>query len=214
MKVFTIDEECVFCMERDPISIFRPCGHKCCCSECTTQIRDANMNCPLCRSAIDNVMEYQLDGCDVVEPAAPALLQNFNRSEFIERLRASHTSNAAFAGKSKFARSVSRAIGSELEERQMQTQGGERVMAKRSTIQFEISNGDTLEVEYKVGRKVKHESYRLWPSLEEIREECSSAHDDALDLASFYPELYWNLYHWTDGKVNDVFSSSKKRSKK
>ena len=40
----------------------------------------------------------------------------------------SHTANAAFVGKSKFSRSVGRAIGNELEERRMETAGSERVM--------------------------------------------------------------------------------------
>jgi Zinc finger, C3HC4 type (RING finger) len=208
IKVYVIDKECVVCMEQEPSSIYRPCGHKCCCESCTEAIRNANMTCPLCRSVIDRVMEHELQD-DVIEPVAPALLLDFNREEFIERLRNTHTSNAAFVGKSKFAKSVSRAIGSELEERQMQTQGGERAMAKRSTIEIEIVNGNTLEIDYKVGRKKRHESYRLWPSLEEIKEEARS-HGDALELASFYPELYWNLYHWTDGKVNEIFENKKR----
>lgn len=207
IKVFIIDKECVVCMEREPISIYRPCGHKCCCESCTEAIRTANMTCPLCRSVIDNVMEHELQD-DVVEPVEPALLIDFNREEFIERLRNVHTTNAAFVGKSKFARSVSRVIGNELEERQMQTQGGERVMAKRSTIKLDI-DGETLHVEYKVGRKMKNESYRLWPSLEEIKEEVR-AHGDALELASFYPDLFWNLYHWMDGKVNELFENKKR----
>lgn len=207
MKVFVVDDDCVVCLERAPISIFRPCGHKCCCNECTDEIRAANMACPLCRTVIDGVLEYQLDDCDQVESVAPSVISAFDREEYVQRLRRSHTSNAAFAGKSKFARSVSRAIGNELEEREMQTQGSERMMSKSVSIS---AVNDTLQVNYKVGRKTRCESYPLWPSLEEISEEAKT-HDDALELASFYPELYWNLYHWTNGKVHSIFESKKRR---
>ncbi|KAL2100072.1 hypothetical protein ACEWY4_004466 [Coilia grayii] len=41
--------ECVVCMERGSQVIFLPCGHVCCCHQCS----DALQTCPLCRATID-----------------------------------------------------------------------------------------------------------------------------------------------------------------
>jgi|SRR5208282_2546997 len=58
-KVFGDDEDpvCVICLDIPKTLVFVPCGHYCCCVECTKSL---NSKCPLCRcifaSSIDRSM--------------------------------------------------------------------------------------------------------------------------------------------------------------
>jgi hypothetical protein len=45
-------EFCNICYSNDSNCILIPCGHKCCCYECSKNI---NKKCPICRNEIDNV---------------------------------------------------------------------------------------------------------------------------------------------------------------
>ena len=50
-KIFK-DSICVVCIENDSDTIFSPCGHYCCCSNCSRKI----LTCPRCREKIDQVV--------------------------------------------------------------------------------------------------------------------------------------------------------------
>lgn len=91
--------------------------------------------------------------------------------------------NAGFVGRSKQARAVAEHMGSELEQRERQTKGGERCMAKNKTTE---ERDGILYVTYKVGRRLVKEEY---PIFEEHREE------PTLELAIDRPDIYWISYH-------------------
>lgn len=96
--------------------------------------------------------------------------------------------NAGFVGRSKQARAVadvqlSYRVGHELEQRERQTKGGERCMAKNKTTE---ERDGILYVTYKVGRRLVKEEY---PIFEEHREE------PTLELAIDRPDIYWISYH-------------------
>ena len=44
--------ECIICMECDSSVIFIPCGHKCVCTGCNSQLKKSHHNCPVCRESI------------------------------------------------------------------------------------------------------------------------------------------------------------------
>lgn len=207
MEVFIVDE-CVICLDVVPNRTFAPCGHMCCCESCAEEIETAKMPCPLCRSNITSVLVYTLDQ-DAVEAAPEEVVENFKqneRADYVKRLRPSHARNAAFVGKNKFSKSVSGAIGDELEKRQMETRGTERVMTKPSAVVFETIGDHTLVVKYKIGRKTWEESQALM-ELDDIRRDFRQTEPEELptdnvDLATWYPDYYWNIYHLTDRKVS------------
>ncbi|KAK5642385.1 hypothetical protein RI129_008552 [Pyrocoelia pectoralis] len=49
LTISTYENECVICMETDCDIIFVPCGHLCCCVNCSNPLED----CPMCRTAIE-----------------------------------------------------------------------------------------------------------------------------------------------------------------
>ena len=56
--IYDVDEsesECVVCMDQDKAVIFIPCGHYCCCENCSLQL---NQTCPICRSTIDRWINH------------------------------------------------------------------------------------------------------------------------------------------------------------
>lgn len=199
MNIFTSDE-CVICLDSAPYYIFAPCGHSCCCAKCGQEVEDAKMPCPLCMSQIERMLNYLLED-DKMEPAPVEQVSAFKekeRTEYLKRMRVVHTMS-----KSKFCRSVSAAIGNELEQRRKETQGGERCMAK--SVEFKVVADFTLLVTYKVGRRQVKESYALM-ELDAIRREMQTTDPDdlpscALDMATYYPEYYWNIAYHTDRKV-------------
>ena len=206
MNIFTVSDECVVCLDNTPDRVLAPCGHMCCCSECVDEIQKASMPCPLCRSVVQRVLHYTTDQ-DTLKPVPTQQVDEFKqneRTDYIKRLRGSHACDAAFVGKSKFSRSVSGAITDEFELRQQETKGSERVMAKPSSVEFETINDSTLVVKYKVGRRKVEESHTLM-ELDAIKRDFRQAEDmpkDALDLATWYPDYYWNIYKLTNRKVS------------
>jgi len=48
--------QCVVCFDNDISIVFGPCGHACCCEECSTRLSD----CPVCRTRIDTKMRFFL----------------------------------------------------------------------------------------------------------------------------------------------------------
>ncbi|KAJ7515767.1 hypothetical protein O6H91_22G027200 [Diphasiastrum complanatum] len=53
MKLDTLPNICVICLEQDYNIVFVPCGHMCCCSSCSSQLS----NCPLCRRRIEQFVK-------------------------------------------------------------------------------------------------------------------------------------------------------------
>lgn len=50
LQIFTDDDStCTICMDAEKAIVFAPCGHYCCCSECSAQM---GQNCPICRRKI------------------------------------------------------------------------------------------------------------------------------------------------------------------
>jgi hypothetical protein len=172
------------------------------------------MPCPLCRQ---NVLDTQaLVTTVLIERVSisPDQLRTFTesyRTDYISELRGkSHTGNAAFVGKSAFARAVGQTIGDELELRRKETLGGERCMTPRKKISMRVDEG-LLHIEYKVGRKTHKEAYayadeatvrdelaKLFPSADKI--------PSTLSLATHGPAYYWLLHYHMDGKVDDALA--------
>ena len=51
-KIFEVNE-CVICLDNNTNIVYLPCGHKCNCIECYSNLKDQNINkCPLCRRTI------------------------------------------------------------------------------------------------------------------------------------------------------------------
>lgn len=58
LTIYDVDEtelECVVCMDQNKAVIFIPCGHYCCCDNCSLQL---NQTCPICRSSIDRWINH------------------------------------------------------------------------------------------------------------------------------------------------------------
>ena len=49
--------KCVVCLEKEKISVFAPCGHRCVCLECGKRIFKNNKKCPLCEEVITDFLE-------------------------------------------------------------------------------------------------------------------------------------------------------------
>lgn len=201
--VFECDE-CVVCLEDGvrPDALFAPCRHRCCCTVCAQLVEKARQPCPLCRVPIADVYYYKdhAAAADHIVPVDATVVAAFKaerRDEYVKRLKAPVTGDACFRGKGKLARSVASAVGSEMEQRQRETAGTERVMAKQSTIVYrEDVPAASLVVDYKVGRAKRCEDYPLM-TLQEARDglvECLGGDKvSALDVATHYPDFYWNL---------------------
>ena len=104
---------------------------------------------------------------------------------------------AGFAGKSLLARSVNRAMCNELEIRERERAGGQRMMGSKVTIVR--SGDDKLVVQYKTGRKVVKEEYQYgeWKEAEKALLDVLEGEVLAtvLEVASHYPEIYWLARH-------------------
>ena len=48
---------CVVCLLNPSKIIFVPCGHKCICQNCYEERKNQLKNCPICRRAIENILE-------------------------------------------------------------------------------------------------------------------------------------------------------------
>lgn len=49
-------EECVVCMDTKPNVVIVPCGHLCCCENCSLQLDPRK--CPICRGEISSILNY------------------------------------------------------------------------------------------------------------------------------------------------------------
>ena len=189
-------EECVICLEGAPRLPFAPCGHQCCCGACGAAIRERRMPCPLCRAEI---AAFAASEADVVLAAPAALVCEFKktrRAEYISRLPSRAGGlvvKAGFTGRGKLARSVSGAMGSELEQRERETAGGDR-MARARSVLYTVA-GDSLTVDYKLGRRAVREAhpYAAW---EAAAAELAAGLDgelleSVLELAIEHPQYYW-----------------------
>ncbi len=200
MNIFTTDE-CVLCLDAMPTILFAPCNHVCACGECAGLVLAAALACPMCRQVIaQHRVAMTLEGDDVIVPVESAIVAEFKqerRKNYVECMgRAKHTANAAFKGKSKFARSVSSAIGNELERRRAENTGTERVQAPNKKVAFERVGEDTLVVTWKVTRKPIVESHpymELDAALADLAADGEAI--STLDLATWWPEYYWNIRH-------------------
>lgn len=184
-------EECVVCLDSKASAVFGPCRHQCACSNCSVLILRQKMDCPLCQTHIDEVL--QLHDKDHSVRALPKELREFTeqRDEYIKRLNRTCESNAGFIGKGKLARSVGNVIGNELEQRRMENAGTERVCAKPSTVSFE-EQGEILQITYKVGRKLIKETAPLIRDWESVKADLEGEQiEDAVELATYYSEAYW-----------------------
>ena len=53
--------KCVVCLEKEKISVFAPCGHRCVCLECGKHIFKNEKKCPLCKVVITDFLEEVID---------------------------------------------------------------------------------------------------------------------------------------------------------
>lgn len=214
-------EECVVCLETAPAAVFAPCRHRCTCAPCSELVSKSRQPCPLCRTPIVDVLVYRDTAAagDVVEPVPAAEVVAFKeerREQYVKGLRTPVTGDACFRGKSKLARSVATEVQDELEQRRMETAGSERMMAKRSTY-LVIRNEREMSITYKVGRSKRNEVHPIL-SKEEVREALVEAVGGdkltELDLATYYPEYFWNI-RLSDQSVEDFLSAhSMKKTKR
>lgn len=193
-------EECVVCLECTPAAVFAPCRHRCVCAPCSELVGKSGQPCPLCRTPIADILVYQDKEAagDVVQAVPIDEVRAFKeerRDEYVKKLRAPVTSDACFRGKSKLARSVASEVLSELEVRQRETAGTERVMAKKESFVLQIKDGQ-ITIQYKVGRSKRSETHP-YMTLEEARDgllECLGGDRvSVLDVATHYPEFYWAI---------------------
>lgn len=57
-------QQCVICMSAPSNFLVVPCGHKCGCESCLTQIQHQNRECPICRTQIMNIVQVFESGVD------------------------------------------------------------------------------------------------------------------------------------------------------
>lgn len=120
--------------------------------------------------------------------------------------------DAGYVGRSKLARSVVSAIGDEMEQRRLETRGGERAMTPFSKVEFDAT-GDELVVKYKAGRK-KHEERGPLLSWEDAVAELHEADAplEPLELAIHFPHHYWLCAYHHQGKVEAALKGATKRA--
>lgn len=173
------------------------------------------MPCPLCRQLIDNATIITHPSSTTSIPDEQLRAFSDRRPEYLADLRGPkhHTKNAAFLGNNAFARGVAAAIGDELELRRKETMGGERCMCPRKNVTTTVTDDQLLNVQYKVGRKVRNDVYAFcdWPTLQdELRGLFTPDHPPTmLALATYGPAYFWLIHHHSQGKVetaiNDLF---------
>jgi hypothetical protein len=183
-KVSFFLEECVICLETPPCQIILPCRHICVCEKCAKTVLELKMGCPLDRGEVTEITLWEPDKVD------PAPILEEDVVEFKEKRRENYVRvarNAGYLGGSAQAKAVGRYICNELEQRQRETKGGERCMAKQKVTE---EKDGRLHVSYKVGRKTFREDYE---AISEIPAEFAAKED--LELAIEYPEYYWTRFH-------------------
>jgi hypothetical protein len=216
-------EECVVCLSDKPTQVFKMCNHCCCCAGCSKKIVGAAMQCPLCRGkiiksvAINDVVDGLAKGESV--PVLADELKSFKerRNEYVAELERACAKNAGFVGKSKLARGVAREMGSELEERQKETKGGERCTSKAEfSVTGNLVDGGNvaidgnLEVKFKVGRKTYTEivPFMEWESAKNFFVELIAGDNiTTLDMATHYPEEYW-LWRYHKKNVEEALQEA------
>lgn len=185
MSYFLV-EECCVCMEGKPEVIFNPCLHKCCCKACNEQIQKAKLHCPMCRGPIEEVVEH----AEVVITEVPQEVwddfQTQHKKEYVARFAA--RANALFVGNSALARAARTMATDALDQRRMETLGGERCMSKGK--HTELQDGK-LVVTYKVGRKTRREEY----DVEDGEAVPGSEEEEDLELAIHDPKMFWLRIH-------------------
>lgn len=208
--------ECVVCMDHQTSIIFMPCRHRCVCAECDALIKKSAMECPMCRGVIE--AHVTTVAGSTYEDFDSSMVESFEerRSEYVERMRATHKKNAAFLGKSRLARSVGKEIGNELEQRRKENAGTERVMSKK--VEFNKSDdGETLLITYKVGRRTVKEEAPFIQSWDDVSAAFKELLDgdvlDDLDLPTYYPEIYW-LWKYHNKPSLEGMVGSNKRTKR
>ncbi|RUS74622.1 hypothetical protein EGW08_017602, partial [Elysia chlorotica] len=63
-----LNSECAICLDKESTIIFLPCGHVCCCAECSRSIGE----CPLCRAVISAQVKLTLTPAQPQAPQASA----------------------------------------------------------------------------------------------------------------------------------------------
>ena len=195
-------EECVICLDNNATEVFEPCNHSCACRDCSREIMAKKMDCPLCRAKINQSMSMDnfIYSSKFVEVEKKELDEfKIRRDDYISELRRPCAKNAGMTGNSKLARGVSREMGSEMEEREKERKGTDRVTAtKVEFVVLDQSNGKILQATYKVGRKGIVEEYPFmeWPLAKSTFTETISGDTiTTLDMATHYPEFYWLWRH-------------------
>ena len=182
----------------------------------------------MCRAKIDSSVCYaSLDQPEDLDMKR-AMVDDFavRRDDYIATMRRRCARNAGFVGGSKLARSVARTMGDALEEAEMQTAGGQRVMVgKRATVERQAHDDDTTTfvVSYKPKGKRKPvvETYKNYRNAEELATDVADADAwSVLDLATYEPRFYWLVHHHYQGDVEDgmrqlgILAESKRRRRR
>ena len=51
------ENECAVCFDAPKIMLIVPCGHKCMCNGCATQLKNGGHSCPICRGPINSILK-------------------------------------------------------------------------------------------------------------------------------------------------------------
>jgi hypothetical protein len=132
------------------------------------------------------------------------------KEDYVKTLRSKCASNAGFVGKSKLARSVGRAAGSELEERVLQNQGTERFGGMKPTYEM-TDDKQMFTVKYKVQgkRKPVEETYSYIANWSDAKDALLEVLDgdrlSTMDICIYYPEYFWLAkYHKQMADLEEV----------
>jgi len=172
------------------------------------------MNCPLCRSAITTVSSAKIE---TAVPIVQHELDEFEqrRDTYVKELKSRMTSNAGFLGKSKLAKSVGRAAGSELEERVLQNQGTDRFGGMKA--QYTVAEDkQTFTVTYKVQEKRKpiQETYAYmeWDAAKDaLLDVLDGDRIPVMDVCIYYPEYFWLAkYHKKTNELEEATAAKRR----
>lgn len=52
--------ECIICLDKPKTTVFMPCKHQCCCSNCSREVFNTGKMCPFCRTHVSDVIDVYI----------------------------------------------------------------------------------------------------------------------------------------------------------
>jgi hypothetical protein len=198
-KMVYIGDFCVVCLDNSKgvNTALQPCMHQYMCDECTKLVVDANMKCPLCRSAIEGTKYNPTHFTKAADVDAEQEFMEKWRAQYLDDLYKVRSAKGAtgWKGNNKLAASIKEGISNAMEEAAAMSQGTERMISASKSSSHEITVKERsryFEVNYK-----KHCYFYHYLPLDELKEmvidmEPMTEHE----LASWMPQVFWLLvYH-------------------